>query len=178
MNSQRMKALDGTESSRITSFPPGLRTRSISLRPFSRFSKFLTPNATVTRSKLLSGNLKFSQSPVSQDIKSSSPALATLSFITSSIPSERSTPVTWPIASALPDPELSFASFLIASAMAMLKSPVPQATSSTSMLLRRRFSSISLPALRSSLVDFSILLRALFLQLLSMSRDIIWFSLS
>src|SRR6185436_18986285 len=44
----------GLENSSITSLPPGFKTLSISKSPFSRFSKFLTPNATITASNVFS----------------------------------------------------------------------------------------------------------------------------
>ena len=147
---------DGTLNSRITSRPPGFSTRSISSSPRGRFSKFRTPKATVTTSKVLSSNRRFSASPTSAVTVTfpadcgENPAFSTFSRITFSIPSDKSTPVTVaavpavaagsrkhvlaarsrtaPLRKCSPAATAGTAS---ARAMASEKSPVPQATSST-----------------------------------------------
>src|SRR5690554_491276 len=62
--------LVGTEVSKITKVPPGLKTLKISAKPFSSVSKFLIPKATVTTSKLLSSNGRFSESACRSSILS------------------------------------------------------------------------------------------------------------
>ena len=58
----------GLLNSRTTNRPPGFNTLLISISPFSRFSKFLIPKATITPSNELSAKFIVSPSPASNSI--------------------------------------------------------------------------------------------------------------
>ena len=104
----------GTEVSKITRDPLGFKTLSISAMPVSRVSKFRTPKETVTASKELSSNTKFSLSPTTISIILLRFLSFTLSLPTANMPGEMSRPII-------------FLAPVLTSAMA--KSPVPVAIS-------------------------------------------------
>ena len=106
----------GTEVSKIINRPPFFNTRSISERPFSKFSKFRTPKDTVITSKLLSSKGIASPSPLIKSTFACKTVLFTFLRAIESMPSERSKPM------------IVFAAMCLANSMA--KSPVPVATSS------------------------------------------------
>src|SRR5687767_7153743 len=85
--------LRGFENSRITNLPPGFSTLNISLSPFSRFSKFRTPKATVMASNVVSGKFIASLSPFNNSICLLSNSLSTFCRPSCNMPSEMSIPV-------------------------------------------------------------------------------------
>ena len=108
----------------MTIRPPGFSTRHASRRPPSRFSKLRTPKATVTRSKLLSSKGSDSALACTSSTFFCTPSSAILSRPWMSISSDRSTPTTVPL-------------LRIRREMAMARSPVPVARSSTFSASRR-----------------------------------------
>ena len=112
----RTAAARGSVNSRMTSLPPGRRTRAISRRPRSRSAKLRTPKPTVTASKRpgVVGKLQ-RVGPLEAD-RCRRRARAAFSRARSSIGSEKSQPTTWPPGETRP-------------ASSKARSPVPQQTS-------------------------------------------------